>query len=251
MSSPSTPPFTSLRSRYERARALDPEAQIRDCIDYLENPEILVTELLDAYAAIELSYTPPAPTERPPAADPSFDHPAGRMRPGSVITVCEPRLETELLSVTCLTGAYAPLDPLAEPRGDRAGFDYLGLARGDPPGPVLGTIQSDRDMTPYVLLLRLLASVAELAPPAQLEYLDQAVFKGALGTKPHFDLQILMRVPADVMPLTTLTQLTRDLGDVVLGSVTLASDFPDVMRGVLCMHQHREQAGAANFDWRV
>ena len=169
MSSSSSPPLTTLRSRYERARTLDADAQIRDCIDYLEHPEVLVTEMLDAFNAIGLSYSPPTPTELPPAADASIDAAFGGMRPGSVITVCEPSLETELLCVTCLTGTYAPLSPLADPDENHGGLDYLGLARGDPPGPVLGAIQSGLDVTPYALLLRLFACLAELAPAGLLE----------------------------------------------------------------------------------
>ncbi len=54
---------TVLRTRYLCARAMDLEAQTRDCIAYLQNPEVLVAALADAYLAIDLAYTPPPPRE--------------------------------------------------------------------------------------------------------------------------------------------------------------------------------------------
>jgi len=46
-------PSTILRQRFERARALSLEAQMRECVDYLQNPEVLIQEFVDAYTAIE------------------------------------------------------------------------------------------------------------------------------------------------------------------------------------------------------
>src|SRR5882672_9591427 len=46
-------PSTILRQRFERARALSLEAQMRECVDYLQNPEVLIQEFVDAYTAVE------------------------------------------------------------------------------------------------------------------------------------------------------------------------------------------------------
>jgi hypothetical protein len=46
-------PSTILRQRFERARGLPADAQMRECIDYLQNPEVLIQEFVDAFTAVE------------------------------------------------------------------------------------------------------------------------------------------------------------------------------------------------------
>jgi hypothetical protein len=45
-------PTTQLRQSYECARKLRPTEQIRECVDQLEHPEIIVAETLDAFRTI-------------------------------------------------------------------------------------------------------------------------------------------------------------------------------------------------------
>jgi len=54
MAQPNTAfPSTLLRQRFERARGLSVAAQVGECADYLQNPEILIEEFIDAYTAVE------------------------------------------------------------------------------------------------------------------------------------------------------------------------------------------------------
>ncbi len=238
---------TVLRTRYQSARAMDLEAQTRDCIDYLQNPEVLVAELADAYLAIDLAYTPPPP--RKDGKDDSTDMGAFLV-PQAALSVVDPLLETEIQCVTCLASKYAPLRRGRSTGLDlQGGLDYLGLSRGDPTGPVLGVVQSQRDATPYVLVLRLLSCLAELAPPAQLEYLDRTLFKGSLGQEPLFDLHLVLRERS--LADSTLGQLTQDLCDVLDSELQLEPSFPEVLGGVLCVDIDGTEPGTASFNWRI
>ena len=46
-------PNTQMRSSYLRARAIDRDQQIVECADLLSHPELIVDEMLEAYALIE------------------------------------------------------------------------------------------------------------------------------------------------------------------------------------------------------
>ena len=48
-----TGPQTALRERYELIRGHPVEWQLRECIDYLENPEVFVAEFVDSCQAME------------------------------------------------------------------------------------------------------------------------------------------------------------------------------------------------------
>src|SRR5512134_4030532 len=60
-------PRTSLRAAYERVRALPLVQQMRECVDLLENPTVLASELAEAYVLLESTCEPPGAEE--PAAD--------------------------------------------------------------------------------------------------------------------------------------------------------------------------------------
>ena len=48
-------PRTSLRKRFELARTRDTQGQMRECVSYLENPEILVAEFCDSFLTAGLA----------------------------------------------------------------------------------------------------------------------------------------------------------------------------------------------------
>ena len=55
---------TPFRERYERSRGLDLEAQIEECADYLQYPDILITEFLEAYYRVERELDPDREDEK-------------------------------------------------------------------------------------------------------------------------------------------------------------------------------------------
>lgn len=224
-------PSTSLRRRYERSAELTVAQQMAECVDYLQNPEVLVAEFVDAYCAVEAYCGDDEMVFR--RADPATT---------PDITV----LDSAPYSFTSLAWELTPLAG-AEPVG-AGGFDYVGIRR-DPPGhPVLGVMQSALDPTPYLVLMRLLSSVAELMPPARLEMANADLFKGALGTDPLFDLHLLLSAQQPDRDHTTLGELTRDLADVFLEQIGDEWQFPDLIRSI---HGLRRSGPAADSPLHV
>src|SRR5258705_12007320 len=50
--------ITPFRLRYERSCALDLAAQVEECADYLQNPEVLIAEFLESYYWVEGKFDP-------------------------------------------------------------------------------------------------------------------------------------------------------------------------------------------------
>ena len=46
-------PRTALRERYELIQERGVDRQTRECVDYLENPEVFMAEFVDSYRAME------------------------------------------------------------------------------------------------------------------------------------------------------------------------------------------------------
>ncbi len=208
-------PSTSLRRRYERSSSLSIAQQMAECVDYLQNPEVLVAEFVDAYCAVEAYCGDDEMVFRrtDPATTPD-------------ITV----LERTPYSFGCLAWEFSPLAG-AEP-DSAAGFDYVGIRRDEHAYPVLGVSQSVLDPTPYLVLMHLLACVAELMPPDRLAMADVEVFKGALGSDPFFDLHLLLSAQQPDRQHTMLGELTRDLADVFLEQIAEEWQFPDLIRSI-------------------
>ena len=49
---------TPFRDHYEHSRALDPESQLRECADYVQHPEVLITEFMESYYLVEREWDP-------------------------------------------------------------------------------------------------------------------------------------------------------------------------------------------------
>ena len=56
--------LTPFRSRYERSLHLDVGALVEECADYLQHPDILISEFLEAYYAVERKLDPEAEDEK-------------------------------------------------------------------------------------------------------------------------------------------------------------------------------------------
>ena len=55
---------TPFRERYLRAAELGLDAQLKECMEYLENPEVLITEFLESYYLVERESHPGDDTMR-------------------------------------------------------------------------------------------------------------------------------------------------------------------------------------------
>jgi hypothetical protein len=183
--------------------------QIRECVDYLQNPEILIFEFIQSFGAVE--------------------------------SCCGPE-----------DFSFRPARPEDAPVEERHGLDYVGLVHAPRGGAALGAVSCDRESTPYLLLLRLLNGLAELAPRVQIERLEREITKGSLGADAVFDLHLVLWNQPDDPERTQLSLLTRDLAEVVKGGLVEAWQFPDLLRDILCLRMEASEfEGTLELDWRV
>jgi hypothetical protein len=231
-----------MRRRYERAQGLAVAAQIREVVDYLENPEVLVSEFVDAYCAIEGCADPDELILEDVATHAPDDPDRQLFTPGRDLWIDG----SPMPPARCISG---PVPLLAEP-GDalRRGLDYVALVPGSVPTPVLGVLERLRGTTPYTLLMRALCCLAEVAPAPHLERVNQKLFKSQLVPGARFDLHLVMRhVPVDEAE-RTLAQLTRDLAEGFRQAIAEEWQFPDLLSGICCMRLERGARGPA-VDW--
>jgi hypothetical protein len=158
-------PDSQLRRTYQCARNLDPSEQIRECVDQLQHPEIVVAETLEAFRAIDLLV---GSRELPPPGDPVDLDAIDLEELGSEVFYAT--REIAVVGEPCgFTSLGSNVDPLGDLRpsakGERAGLDYVGLTCDGTRTPVLGTVESQLDTSAYPLLLRGLACLAEISPP--------------------------------------------------------------------------------------
>lgn len=236
---------TLLRRTYERTRALAPDAQLQECVDQLGNPEVLVSEFVESYCAVEahlgVGRLESAGTDADAVEELGLEY----FYADREISVAE----SLPLVFACLASDVQPL-PGMRPGGDeRDGLDYLGLKRAPEPGPVLGAVESALDSTPFLVLLRLLACAAELAPAGQCQRLDREFFRGALGAQPVFDLHLVLFDAAAPEPLS---ELTRDLAEVLKRAALEDPLFPPVLGAISAFRMDPDAfAGTLRLDWQV
>ncbi len=229
-------PSTILRQRFERARSLPVDAQVRECVDYLQNPEVLIQEFIDAYVAVESCCDPDEQcfSLRKPrdAAAPERTALLDQLFGKGPVTV----FDTEPYAFQCIARDVASLSGSVSGTLQRVdGLDYLGRIVADEAVGVLGVVQAGVESSPYALFLRAITCLSELAPDAQLRAADAALFKGGLGAEPKLDLHLLLRESDRDLASGTLRQLTHDLAEVFMSGISEEWQFPDVLRDIVCL----------------
>ncbi len=224
---------TPFRKRYEDARALSAEAQLRECADYLQHPEVLITEFLESYYLVEREADPDE------ACD-ALENSASELVLESFFDSLQLHISTEtgkLERMLCAGGAFAPLPGGAHPALERRGLDYVGL-RGGSPRLVLGVAATPEENSPYPLLLRALVCFSEIAPPFQLARLREQVIRNRIELDGTFDLQIAVAQhgPGGAPEEVSLQQLTRDLAEVVRDRLDEDDQFAGTLGAIECLH---------------
>jgi hypothetical protein len=245
-------PHTGLRRSYERARGLGLAEQIRECVDQLGHPEVVVGEVLEAFEEVDAWASS---RELPPPGEP-VDLSAVDLEELSREDFYSTREITVVgrrYSFTCLATDVDPLGDLRPSRaGGRDGLDFVGLTCDALRTPVLGTVQSERDTSTWLLLLRGLACLAEMAPEAQVERLNKRFFLGSVGRRPAFDLHLVVQDEAGRSERTTLDQLTHDLAEKLKLAIREHGRFPSILHDVVCLRMNRARFdGRLRLAWRV
>jgi hypothetical protein len=242
---------TALRERYERSIKLDESEQTRECVEYLEHPEILVAEFSDSHLGAEAWGIPDGPiemcTDAPmrrltdPPLQQLIETPDVIVRDGDPYTFRYVAREIATLQA-------GPNESPAERR--RVGVNYAGLIEGDEPVCVLGVVDPNGGRAPYLTMLRLLTCLAEMSAGPQLACLNESVFKGALGASPTFELQILVTGPRPAEPVLPLGLFTRDLASAFVSRIREEWDVPNLLRAICCVRMNVERfAGELTLDW--
>ena len=239
----------SLRMRYERSRLLDLRAQLEECVDYLEHPEILLMEFLETYYLVERKLDPEQEDERREASAAEL-----------VLEPFYPSLELQIRGpgdtidrISCLGGAFEPLSGASHPALSRSGLDYVGLRHGTS-RIALGVTETCPADTPYHLILRAFCCLAEVAPPFQLARFQRHVLGKHLRPDVSFDLQLgLSRREASDQD-TSLLLLTRDLAEVFKERMSAHEQFAGTLARIECLEFGENPASPKeplHVRWRV
>jgi len=241
----------ALRELEMRSRGLPLEAQMAECVDLLQSPELVVDELLRSVDQIRVAAPEPGRIElvRAPSAkdEGAFFYPSRELF-----------VRGDRCSFTCLAtglefrkaGEAPPgTPPLRSPHA----IDYAAVTCEARPMPVLGFSAWSESESAYPILLRALASLIELTRPRRFDLLDRDVFKGLLGPAPAFDLALVLwdeEGPED--PRRPLCELSRDLAEVLKKTLRDEPRFPPVLLDFVCLRMNAKRFdGRLRFAWRV
>jgi hypothetical protein len=241
--------ITPFRLRYERSCALELPAQLEECADYLQNPEVLIAEFLESYYWVEGKLDPDRHDAMFEASheelvlEPYFDSLALQVRSGG-----------EVETIRCLAGAFAPLPGELHPALEQKGVDYVGVREGTQ-RIVLGVSDTQQAATGFSLLLRALNCLAELAPPFQVTRLRRHVLRDRVDPEPAFDLQIGIgerkREPVE----TALLELTRDLAEMFKRRIGAEPQFAGAIGRIECLEigsaGARDAGASLRVHWRA
>ncbi len=241
----------ALRELEQRSRALPLEAQMLECVDLLQSPELVVDDLLRSIEQIRSS----APerdrveltSDQNARSEGAFFYPSRELF-----------VRGDRCSFTCLATSIeiqkaggVPATPVRM-RTPHA-IDYAAVTCEARPVPVLGFTASSESESAYPILLRALASLIELTRPRRFDLLDRDVYRGLLGPAPAFDLALVLwdeEGPED--PRRSLCELSRDLAEVLKKALRSEPRFPPVLLDFVCLRMNAKRFdGRLRFAWRV
>lgn len=240
----------SLRGFEARTRALSLEAQMVECVDLLQVPEIVVDELVASVASVreeKASASGVSIVAADPEAREAFFYPSRELF-----------VQGDGCSFTCLSTELDFIDGLAEgtpPPVSEPPFaiDYAAVTCEARPFPVLGFTQRTERESAYPLLLRSLSSLIELLRPRRFDLLDREVYRGLLGPAPVFDLALVLWDDDETSDARRpLCELSRDLAEVLKTTLAAEPTFPPVLNDIVCLRMNNKRFdGRLRFVWRV
>lgn len=246
-------PVTALRRSFERARSFEPTAQIQELVEQLIHPGRLSAEVLDAYEVMHSCFEAGGEEKAEPEPDGAASPCNATLVEDFFWEARELKVLGDRCSFTCLATNVHPLSPTAAASdGLSTGLDYVGLTCDPSATLVLGVVQAPGDATAYPLLLRLLACLTEIAPPALLECMNRRHFKGVARPTSKFDLNLVLWDRSERPETNPISELTRDLAENVKQGLQESGRFPPILRDVVCMRMNPDRFdGRMRFDWRI
>ncbi len=251
----------ALRELEIRSRGLPLEAQMMECVDLLQSPELVVDELLRSLEQIRTAAPERGRLElskdQADRAEGAFFYPSRELF-----------VRGDRCSFTCLATSleFRPAGPVlvakpgAAPSASVAStaraphsIDYAAVTCEARPVPVLGFTARTESESAYPILLRALASLIELTRPRRFDLLDREVYRGLLGPAPAFDLALVLWDEDDPQdPRRPLCELSRDLAEVLKKALRAEPLFPPVLLDFVCLRMNAKRFdGRLRFVWRV
>ena len=255
---------TTLRARYERTCALDVQGQTRECIEYLQNPEILIAEFTDSFLmaeAFDAREQDFRSAELPIAIRKRQTDDAVRRLVGaprlSLIGFEPYRFRYVARDIVPLWTAGSGMETgdLTDRRRFK-GLDYVAITQEPNPVPILGVVVPCEVTAPYVSLLRGLTCLAEVSTESQVARVNRYLFRGVLQCPTPFDLHILSvkREGKEALEPPPLAQLTRDLAEAFSARIREEWHLPNLLRHMLCLEMvgpRIEFDGTLSVSWHV
>ncbi len=240
---------TPFRDHYEHSRTLDCEKQLKECADYVQHPEVLITEFLESYYLVERGFDP--------VRQDGFDE---EDEEELVLEPFHDSLRLDILSegvrperMLCAGGAFDPLPGEQHPALRRRGLDYVGV-RGSSSRIVLGVTEAREEGTTYLMLLRVLNCFAEIASPFQLARLQRLVIRDRIQSDATFDLQIGLSTRCCCEAEAALRQLTRDLAEAFKSRILQHPQFQGTLGWIESLRLDADSKGiqaVLQLDWRI
>lgn len=251
----------ALRELEIRSRSLPLEAQMMECVDLLQSPELVVDELLRSLEQIRTAAPERGRLEllkdQADRAEGAFFYPSRELfvrGDRCSFTCLATALEFRQAGPT-LVGKPGPAPAAAEAPSARAlhSIDYAAVTCEARPVPVLGFTARTESESAYPILLRALASLIELTRPRRFDLLDREVYRGLLGPAPAFDLALVLWDEDDPQdPRRPLCELSRDLAEVLKKALRAEPRFPPVLLDFVCLRMNAKRFdGRLRFVWRV
>ena len=198
-------------------------------MDYLQNPEVLISEFVESYYQIEGKLDPEredealAATQDEVVLEPFFDS-----------LELNVRTRRGIETIRCAGGAFAPLPGELHPALEQQGVDYVGVRSGTN-RVVLGVTDTSGEATVFALLMRGLNCLAELSPPFQLARLRRHVLKDRVTPEATFDLQLGIFQREHVESEVSLLMLTRDLAEGFKQRIEQEQQFSGTIGRIECL----------------
>ncbi len=235
-------PRTALRERYELIQERGVDRQTRECVDYLENPEVFMAEFVDSYRAMERFAA--SGRRMPRGVSPDPEHAAHLL---------ELLVGREQIEVPEFGGYAFRLVAAAGGRPAPPGLiDYVGVRETEPPTPILGAMAASSGESPYLTLLRLLTGLAEVAPASCFRVAAGELFGGSIQPPAAFDLHLVLSDATPRHRSEALHQLTRDLAQAFRTRVEEEWHLPNPVWQISCFELDAKQfEGVLSLVWSV
>ena len=255
---------TTLRARYERTCGLDVDGQTRECIEYLQNPEILIAEFTDSFLmaeAFDAREQDFRSAELPIAIRKRQTDDAVRRLVGAQrlsLVGFEPyRFRYVARDIVPLWTAASGMESGdLDDRRRFKGLDYVAITQEQNPVPILGVVVPCEMNAPYVSLLRGLTCLAEVSTESQIARVNRYLFRGVLQCPTPFDLHVLSvkKDGNEAEEPPPLAQLTRDLAEAFSSRIREEWHLPNLLRHMLCLDMvspRTEFDGSLSVRWHV